>query len=377
MNSSSVFAKNFAKEMDEFCERDPKNFVVREYQPDKKKFKLVVKDPETTFRAQGGALFNEYFNVVDKRNDQPISYNCRTLRANTVFYHLNVVHHRFRELEKLAPGIFDHLTFPITIRMNMDEQWDIDGLFSGRFHANDAFMFCGYNNEERVESKEFPGKFLVKRELVRQPELWFFQVIQAKSKLTSWHPICWGRSMKMCYEITSKDIALVPGVIFHEYVHLLTDYHINECYGSLIKEAYSNYFGIRYSPTQKIGARQKKEIYPVIKMSFEAPGVYKEEYGDPLMAKRVAPVRFSSNVLGEAMKRLSEQIDVAEIDALMIYSLRFFNQINGDRFTAKLEQMLPALIMAAESLWVDKPAQLNFLKTEMEKLQAEIFVEKK
>lgn len=385
----SAQGRKISDQLDEFCQSEPNygtNFVVRAFNDERKRYEQFNLPHTAVTGLSTGVLQNDYFKIVNQQSEEAIHFSCKTLRANTAFFLLNAIQDKFNEIAKYVPNVFDHAKFPITIRVNSDERWSIDEIFTGEARVNDAFMYCGYNISETVESEKYTGRHYTRVvERVRDPEIWFYKVVEKKSFLKI-HPMCWGKSMSFCYQENAADTILSPGVVFHEYTHVLTDQYLNPCAGHVIKEAYSNYFGVRYSPTGKIGGKQRRELYPYAgslgRLHFQHPGKYKERYDDSNKFKTVKNVKFATYILGEFATQMASKIKKGElnlsmlvIDGIVIKSMQFYGDLKKKYPEENMRLMMPALLSSASEVLAEQPRALSVVRAVLHQTSQEVFEE--
>lgn len=206
------------------------------YSKQVQKVKYTVKTIKQENLDTDSFLQNSLFKVVEGQSKHPIDPSCQDFRATNVFYHLNKIHKIFGLWNKDL-GLFDHLKFPVTIRVGMQSEYNFIDKYSSAKTFNEAKTVCGH-------LKKTDGSY----QFFRNPEIWFYL---PKSKAKSFRPpICFLDALKntnLCASVKAMDMALIPEVIYHEYVHLLTDFHLQECYQTVLGESLSNFLAFTFS----------------------------------------------------------------------------------------------------------------------------------
>ncbi len=163
-----------------------------------------------------GYLENDFFSIVRNKTENPIEINCsvENFKGANVYYHLLTALSRYDEIASYSSHLKSFynemenrkVELPLKIRIDVTHRYDDLEKFSNNRAFNNAVTICGILTPQGFDTTN--------------PEIWF-------------HPKG-GRG--------GVEMALVPGVIYHEFFHLLSLDKLGGCHGGAVDEAYSNFF---------------------------------------------------------------------------------------------------------------------------------------
>lgn len=369
VGSFPVFA-SLGRKVERACAPDPEKFLVHAYDNEMAKYQLGFDKENEISGFSGNHLESTAFRMLHRKSQRTSQVACMNVRANTAFYYLNKIHSYFQKMLPHSPRLFDHLSFPIDVRINVDDRWTEDGLFSGGRWENDAATICGWNDVQEVHSPHL-NRIIYERTEINKPEIWFYRPRVVQRNITAWHPMCWLGFMEkspICNKVRSADFAFVPEAVYHEYVHLLTDPHIESCVATVVGEAYSNYFAIRLSPAGAFGRGLGQKIYPHVKMKFGSLVPYKKEIHEDVTPQAV---KFYTNLMGELLRRLEEYFTTEEIDLFVIHSATLIKTLAEG--SPKLKHLLPAIQQSCNEQLSQQDSKLPLCLETIQQLQNEVF----
>ncbi|MBN23352.1 MAG: hypothetical protein CL678_18850 [Bdellovibrionaceae bacterium] len=214
-----------------------KNFKGKSKHP--KKFKVG------TFSINGhspwGSMKNKYFSIFKGISDNPLSWQDENSDASNVYYHLLKAITFFQKLEQKSEiSFFKKAYLPFQVRIDMDVQ----------YHSLTHFTHL---QEETIlnNAATFPPANPKHLELIDSPlspwpaEIWFGKP-KRFYKNQKWNVLAKTRLLKNTIigtQIFPINFAKVPSVIYHEFVHILTQSTLGAFENANpIAEGYSNYY---------------------------------------------------------------------------------------------------------------------------------------
>ena len=122
-------------------------------------------------------LENSNFKITKGYAEKAEKNECKNLKANNLYTHLNLIHGHYQQYQHQFPRIFEKLQETIVIRFDQEDKPDFfkRGIPTKNLYA--ANTTCGY-----LDYKQ--------RRVVEKKEIWFQKSIKQASKWKQFLPVC-------------------------------------------------------------------------------------------------------------------------------------------------------------------------------------------
>lgn len=197
-------------------------------------------------------LENSFFKVVDGFGDKASKNTCENLRAINLYTHLNYIHQEFYAFKDDFPLLFKEFNRQTLVRFDVKESYSFAKYRVKKKEMYGAVTTCGHMDHKR-------------KRIVRKKELWFQKARYKKHSWRKFLPYCFlglGKNSQVCAEVTSLETSLMPHVIYHEYIHLITSHLFGSCQNSVFDEALSNFFAMYFIGEEWVNYRVPRSLKP-------------------------------------------------------------------------------------------------------------------